>query len=81
LGWPQRGPLQVFSFYRGNIWSLDGVGYTSPQYVRPPPPLALLISASLFLPAILIICRENPMINTSLGKNKAKVSTAPLIVI
>jgi hypothetical protein len=31
LGWPQRGPLQVFSFYRGNIWSLDGVGYTSPQ--------------------------------------------------
>jgi hypothetical protein len=31
LGWPQRGPLQVFSFYRGNIWSLDGVGYTSPH--------------------------------------------------
>ncbi len=30
---PLRGPLQVFSFYRGNIWSLDGVGYTSPQFL------------------------------------------------
>jgi hypothetical protein len=56
LGWPQRGPLQVFSFYRGNIWSLDGVGYTSPHSTYPSLlRLSWNLSPSIFLSAFSLV--------------------------